>query len=441
MRLSSRSGDIQQHYSSGHKGTRPVREAEEAGKDPGVLATLRASEVPEAPGGAVAHFFRCPSRIVTGRGCSSQVGALAATLGVTRMLLVTDPNVRAAGGVERVCQSLADAGVAMSMYEGVVTEPVLEYVDEALAVLRGSRCDGVIAVGGGSPIDTAKAVAALATNGGRLPDYQGIDRFRRPSLPLLALPTTAGTGSEVTRVAVVTDRQRGVKMMLMSDALLPQVALDDPLLTISAPPGATAAAGIDALTHAIEAFVSRRAQPLTDALALAAIQTIAHALPAAWQNGADLAAREQMMTAQLQAGLAFSNSSVALVHGMARPLGAHFGVPHGLANAMLLPVVMRFSLPGTPTRYARVAEALGIAAEAGEPDDAHAVRGAQAVDALARRLRIPTLAEYGVDAATLQRVNRQMAHDALESGSPANNPRLATADEICRLYEAALHGA
>lgn len=388
----------------------------------------------------VAHVFRCPGKIVTGRGCSEQVGGLAAELGIKKALLVTDPNVRAAGGVDRVVQSLAAAGLVAVLYDGVRTEPVLEYVDEALAALRREGCDGVVAVGGGSAIDTAKAAAALATSGGRLPDYQVVDRFRAPALPLIAVPTTAGTGSEVTRVAVVTDQQRGVKMMLMSDALLPRVAVDDPLLTVSAPPGPTAAAGIDALTHAIEAYVSRRAQPLTNTLALAAMEAIVRSLPVAWRDGGDLDAREQMMAAQLQAGLAFSNSSVALVHGMARPLGAHFGVPHGMANAMLLPTVMRWSLSGAPARYARVAEAMGVPAQRREPDEARARRGAEVVAALVRELEIPALAAYGVDEVHFQRVKRQMAQDALDSGSPVNNPRHATADEICRLYDQAFYG-
>ena len=388
----------------------------------------------------MAHVFRCPRQIVIGRGCSDRAGAVANEAGIRRALLVTDPNVRATGAVDGVRRSLEAAGVPTLVYDGVVTEPVLEYVEQALAALRDGGCDGVVAVGGGSAIDTAKAVAALATNGGALPDYQGVDRFRRPSLPLIALPTTAGTGSEVTRVTVVTDPQRGVKMMLMAEALLPYAAVDDPLLTVSAPPRATAAAGVDALTHAIEAYVSRRAQPLTDVLALDAIREIARSLPAAWRNGADLEARDRMMWAQLQAGLAFSNSSVALVHGMARPLGAHFGVPHGMANAMLLPAVMRFSVAGAPRRYAAIADALGVPDDPPAPDGERAARGVEAVEALVRRLEIPTLAGYGVDETHFRRVQRQMAEDALASGSPANNPRPATLEEICALYQAAYAG-
>ena len=318
------------------------------------------------------------------------------------------------------------AGVAVATYGGVTSEPVLEFVEEALTLLRAEGCDGVIAIGGGSVIDTAKATAALATNGGRLPEYEGVDRFRAPPLPLIAVPTTAGTGSEATRAAVITDRQRNVKMLLMADALLPRAAADDPLLTLSLPPGPTAAAGLDALTHAVEAYLSRRAQPLTDTLALAAMRAIAEALPRAWRDGSDLRAREAMMTAQLQAGLAFSNSSVALVHGMARPLGAYFGVPHGLANAMLLPEVLRFTLPAAPERFARIGEAMG--APGG---------GAGAVElvaTLARELQVPSLRAFGVPEEAFRAATVPMAESALASGSPAHNPRPASVEEICALY-------
>ena len=389
---------------------------------------------------AGSHTFRAPRRIVTGRGCASQTGALAAEAGITAALLVTDPNVRATGAADRVRESLAAVGIASLVYDGVASEPVLEYVEAALGALRDGRCDGVIAVGGGSAIDTGKAVAALAMNGGSLVDYQGVDRFKAPPLPLIAAPTTAGTGSEVTRVTVVTDQQRDVKMMLMSEVLLPYAAVDDPLLTVTAPPGPTAAAGVDALTHAIEAYVSKRAQPLTDVLALDAIGAIAQSLPAAWEDGKNLEARDRMMWAQLQAGLAFSNSSVALVHGMARPLGAHFHVPHGLANAMLLPAVMRFSVPAAVGRYAAIGRVLGVAAERGEPDEQVAARGAEAVERLVRGLKIPTLSGYGIDETHFRRVVGRMAEDAIASGSPANNPRSATVEEICALYEEAFAG-
>jgi alcohol dehydrogenase class IV len=376
--------------------------------------------------GRATYVFRSPPVLLTGRGCSAEVGRLAAGMGIRRALVIVDPRASAAGGTAPVLASCAEAAVAVATYGGVTSEPVLAFVEEALSLLRGESCDGVIAVGGGSVIDTAKATAALATNGGRLPEYEGVDRFRAPPLPLIAVPTTAGTGSEATRAAVVTDPQRQVKMLLMADALLPRAAVDDPLLTLTVPPGPTAAAGLDALTHAVEAYISRRAQPLTDTLALAAIRAIPEALPRAWRDGNDLPAREAMMTAQLQAGLAFSNSSVALVHGMARPLGAFFGVPHGLANAMLLPEVLRFTLPGAPERFARIGEAMGV--------PGGGLGAVERVAALARELRVPSLREFGVPEEAFREATVPMAESALASGSPAHNPRPATVEEICALY-------
>jgi alcohol dehydrogenase class IV len=379
-----------------------------------------------AGAGRATYVFKSPPVLLTGGGCSAEVGRLAAGLGIRRALVVVDPGVSASGGAAPVLAACEGAGVAVASYGGVTSEPVLEFVEEALTQLRAEGCDGVIAIGGGSVIDTAKATAALATNGGRLPEYEGVDRFRAPPLPLIAVPTTAGTGSEATRAAVITDRQRNVKMLLMADALLPRAAADDSLLTLSLPPGPTAAAGLDALTHAVEAYLSRRAQPLTDTLALAAMRAIAEALPRAWRDGSDLRAREAMMTAQLQAGLAFSNSSVALVHGMARPLGAYFGVPHGLANAMLLPEVLRFTLPAAPERFARIGEAMG--APGG---------GAGAVEqvaALARELQVPSLRAFGVPEEAFREAMVPMAQSALASGSPAHNPRPTSVEEICALY-------
>ncbi|HEX2513509.1 MAG TPA: iron-containing alcohol dehydrogenase, partial [Chloroflexota bacterium] len=235
------------------------------------------------------------------------------------------------------------------------------------------------------------------------------------------------------------DRQRNVKMLLMADALLPRAAADDPLLTLSLPPGPTAAAGLDALTHAVEAYLSRRAQPLTDTLALAAMRAIAEALPRAWRDGSDLRAREAMMTAQLQAGLAFSNSSVALVHGMARPLGAHFGVPHGLANAMLLPEVLRFTLPAAPERFARIGEAIGAPgggrrAGGGESNRLAGHGAVELVATLARELQVPSLRAFGVPEEAFREATVPMAQSALASGSPAHNPRPASIEEICALY-------
>jgi len=308
---------------------------------------------------------------------------------------------------------------------------------EGLNVLREGGCDILIACGGGSPIDVAKAVRVLATNQGAVEDYMGFNKIAKPGLPLIAIPTTAGTGSEATMVTIITDTGRDVKMLIGSPYLLPTVALVDPVLTLKMPRGLTAATGLDALTHAIEAYVSVKAQPMTDIIALSAIRKISRYLPQAWSNPENLEARSETMLGALQAGIAFSNSSVALVHGMSRPIGANFHVAHGVSNAALLGVVMEFSLMGAPDRYADVAAAMGIQVTGVSPMEA-AKMGAEEVKAMIRNLQIPTLSKLGVTREKLDNVVSKMADDAIESGSPGNNPRKATKDEIVELYYAAL---
>jgi alcohol dehydrogenase class IV len=250
------------------------------------------------------------------------------------------------------------------------------------------------------------------------------------------VPTTAGTGSEVTQFTIITDTKRDVKMLITSPFLIPQQAIVDPLLTLSMPRGLTAATGVDALTHAIEAYVSVKAQPMSDIFALSAIELISGNLRQAWSNGNNIEAREKTMLGALQAGIAFSNSSVALVHGMSRPIGAYFHVAHGVSNAALLSVVTDFSLIGNPEKYARIAEAMGENIEGLTVLEA-ADLAAEAVARLVEDIEIPTLPELGVDEDRLNELASQMAEDAIASGSPANNPRQATKEEIVELYKLA----
>ena len=286
-------------------------------------------------------------------------------------------------------------------------------------------------------IDTAKAVAVMAANDGSLVDYKGANKIKTPKLPLVAVNTTAGTGSEVTKFAIITDPLTNVKMLIADHHLILDVAIDDPLLTVTCSPFVTASTGIDALTHAIEAYVSTRATALSDALALSAIRKIERSLRAAYRNGEDLAARTAMHVASLEAGMSFSNSSVALVHGMARPIGAYFHKAHGISNAVLLPHVMEWSIPGAPDRFADVARALGV--DTGEMSDMQAADRAVAfVRALCQDLHIPGLAGLGIDPNKLMAVALTLAKDALDSGSPGNNPRIPTVEEIVELYQGAL---
>lgn len=360
-----------------------------------------------------------PVQITIAGGCSEQLPAVAQQLGMERPLIVTDPFMAEHGPVPRFADALG-----APVFSGVQADPTTQNVADGLAALAEHGADGVIAVGGGSSLDTGKAVAVMARNEGTIADYAGYDRIPRAGLPLVGVPTTAGTGSEVTRVTVITDAERHVKMMLLDDHLLCDAALVDFELTLSCPRDLTAFVGVDSLTHAIESYVSTKANPVTEDWSLRAAALIGAHLRRAWAEPDDRDARAAMALGATFAGMAFSNASVGLVHGMSRPIGAHFGVPHGLSNAVLLPEVTRWSLPGAPERYGRIAEALGTDDLVGALQQLNDDLEIPRLAALAARDRFDALAA-------------EMAEAALESGSPGFNPRVPDADEIVALYGAA----
>jgi alcohol dehydrogenase class IV len=376
--------------------------------------------------------FKTTALIANGLGAAKETGSFAKGLG-RKALIVTDSHLMEIGLLKDVKNSLEAAGVSFEIFDEVVTEPILEYTEEGLKTYQKIKADFLIAVGGGSPMDTAKAISALAMNPGKMSDFEGPNKIPRPGAPLMVIPTTAGTGSEVSQFTIITDTTRNVKMLIASPYVLPRIALVDPLMTLTMPQEITAATGLDALTHAIEAYVSVKAQPITNALALHAIKLISGNLRQAWCDGSNLEARTHMMMGAMEAGLAFSNASVALVHGMARPIGAYFHVPHGISNATLLPTVIEFSVPGNPRRYADIAEAMGEVTTGLSLLDA-AYLAAKAAKRLNEDLKIPTLKGLGVEENKFRSIIGQMAIDALASGSPGNNPRKATAEEIKELY-------
>ena len=376
--------------------------------------------------------FRLPPVVHVGEGACDRVTPEVVRLGARRPLVVTDPTVGSLAAVGEVVAELRRAGLAVRVFDGIPSEPTTREVEAGLRELRAADADLVLAIGGGSCIDTAKAIASMARNPGSIADYAGADRLSAGRLPLIAVPTTAGTGSEVTRFAIVTDPATSVKMLISDARLVPDAAIVDPAFCRSCPPDVTAATGVDALTHAVEAFVSRRASATSDLFALAACRLIGSSLERAWRaakTGAeDREALESMARGSLYAGMAFSNASVALVHGMSRPIGAYFHVPHGLSNAMLLTAVTRFSLEAARDRYAMIGREL-----TGEPTaDASAALGF--VERLCRTLEVPRLSGAGVAPDRLRELAPRMAGDALASGSPGNNPRAATAEEIVALY-------
>ena len=382
------------------------------------------------------RIFRVPPIIHVGEGAAVHVGEEAKNLGASRLLVITDAFLAKSGTIKPVMDSLAAAGIEVAVYDQVNAEPTLTHVAECLALCKESKSEIVIGCGGGSPIDVAKAVSALAVNGGKIQDYMGIGKVPKRGLPIIAVPTTAGTGSEATCTTIIADTERDVKMLIISPYLLPSAAIVDPLLTLGMPKGITAATGMDALTHAMEAYVSRKAQPMSDVYALSAFKLIYENLPTAWAEPSNLAARTNVLLGSLQAGIAFSNASVALVHGMSRPVGAIFHVAHGVSNAALLGVVTRFSLSGNYERYADLAVAMGVPDKGAKEDIAMA--GAEKVQALIKKLEIPNLTQLGVTREKLDSMVGKMADDAIASGSPGNNPRLATKEEIIKLYYEAL---
>ncbi len=378
--------------------------------------------------------FNAPSSVITGAGALQELVPELLRRGLKRVLVVTDSYMVSSGLAARVTGDLAAAGIGFEVFADVQPDPTEANVLAGSGLLQASRAQAVIALGGGSPIDCAKVIAVLPTNPGPISRFMGRHQVPTAGLPLFAIPTTAGTGSEVTKVAVITDTERDVKMMMLDVHLMPTVALVDFELSVTMPPALTAAVGIDTLTHGIEAYVSRLATPLTDPLALSCIRLCGEHLETAWREPGNRSARAGMAIAATQGGLAFSNSSVALVHGMSRPIGALFHVPHGISNAMLLPSVTRFSVPGAVGRYATVARTLGWVRD-GEDDRTAATALADGLEALNRRIHVPNLGAYLSNHQTrFREVAPKMARDALASGSPANNPVVPTVEQIVELY-------
>ncbi len=368
-----------------------------------------------------------------GGGSVKQLGELLAQLGLSRPLLVTDPWMVSSGTVNRALDPLKAAGITAAVFSETVPDPTDAVIAAGAAAFKSGSYDCLIGFGGGSPMDTAKAIAILAAGGGRMRDYKVPVAADKGAAPVICIPTTAGTGSEATRFTVITDTETDEKMLIAGLGALPLAAIVDYELTFSVPKRTTADTGIDSLTHALEAYVSRRANPHADSLALSAMRLIGRHLRTAYHQPDNAEAREAMMLGAMQAGLAFSNSSVALVHGMSRPIGAHFHVAHGLSNAMLLPAVTEFSLASALPRYAEAARAIGVATRE-DADEAAGVKLLEELRALNEELAVPTPAGYGIDAGKWNGLMATMAQQALASGSPANNPRVPDAEEIVALY-------
>lgn len=381
----------------------------------------------------MAATINLPRILRVGAGASGQLVVTLGELGLARPLLVTDPFIKSCGYCERLQAPLEAAGIAYGLFSDCVPDPTTDSVYAALAMLRAGDYDCVVALGGGSSLDTAKAVAVLAEHGGIMRDYKA-PRQVDSGLPVIAIPTTAGTGSEATRVAVITDTETHEKMLCMGLGLMPVAALVDFELTLTMPYRLTADTGIDSLCHALEAYVSRKANAFTDSIALTAMRTIYQNIRTACAEPDNRQAREAMMLAATQGGIAFANASVTLIHGMSRPIGALFHVPHGLSNAMLLPEVTAWSVDHAPARYAHCARYMGIAGES-DSDTTACTRLVAALRALTAELQVPGPRAFGIAHNDWFDSLELMAGQALDSGSPANNPRVPVAQDIVQLYQ------
>lgn len=368
--------------------------------------------------------FFVPPVIRFGRGCLKEVGKETARLGSRALLVVGQGFLRQSGLLEKILGLLSRAGVDVVLFEGVSSEPSVEVAEEAREFLRREKCDVVVGVGGGSVLDTAKTAAALAAAPGRVADYLGGGEVDSQPLPWIAVPTTAGTGSEATPAAVFSDHRRGIKTSIRGRGFMASVALVDPELTLSAPSHLTAYSGMDALTQALESLTSRLATPLTRPLSLQAAELIVHNLPRAMENGRDIAAREGLSLGSLMAGMALANARLGAVHGLAHPLGYRCKIPHGLACAALLVPVMEFNLSAAAKEYALLAERLGLSGRE-ETEKARAL--VELVRQLNRRLGIPSrLRDLGLGPEDVPDLARQ----ALASGSTKANPRAVTKEDL-----------
>lgn len=380
--------------------------------------------------------FHNIGRLIQGRGCVRSLGSEVERLGARRVLLVTDPGLMKTGIPDKVAASIK--GRDTFIYSNVESDPSVESVDACSAYAIDHKVDLLVGLGGGSPIDTAKCVSVVMTNGGKTQDYLGIDKVPLPGLPKIFIPTTAGTGSEVTNVAVLSLKELQTKKGIVSRFLMADTAILDPELTLNLPGPITAATGMDALTHAIEAYVSRFAQPLTDYFALEAIQRISNHLRTAVHRGSDIDARENMLIASMYAGLAFGSAATGMVHGLAMPMGGLFGIPHGIANAVLLPHVMRYNMVASVERFTHIARAMGQPIEGLNPRDA-AESAIRAVESLSADIGIPRYVdELGIPRSGMA----PMARDAMtNSRQVLPNPRNVTLEGLLEILEQAFSPA
>ena len=379
----------------------------------------------------MSHFV-IPNHTVVGTNVLGEAATLLKKMG-NKAFIVTGRHVAVSDMMKQLTALLNENGIGCVIFDGITGEPTDTMIENGVEMLKSSGCDFIIGIGGGSPLDSAKAIAAMAVNEGSIADYNGKE-ITGEILPLAAIPTTAGTGSEATKFTVITDSEKGIKMLLKGDVLVPKLAIVDSSFTVGAPKSVTSATGLDALTHAVEAYTSRKAFSMTDTLAVSAVKRIMKYLPIAYREPDNSLAREQMSIAALEAGICINNSSVTIVHGMSRPIGALFHVPHGMSNAMLLKECLSFAVSGAYEKFANLGRETGVASDS-DSDETAAEKFIDSLQNICDVCEIPTLEQYGIDRDEYYSKISKMATDAVASGSPANTVKEVTVDDCIEIYK------
>ena len=383
--------------------------------------------------GSTVTRFHIPTKVVRGIGAIEQLGEEAKALGAERALVVTDKNLVEAGLVEKVEKPLKSAGIEVDVLDEGMPDPTVKFVEKGTEIIRNGNFGVIIGLGGGSNIDAAKAMSVMASNPGSICDYEGSDKFSNPPMPIIAVPTTAGTGSEVTYASVVTDTDRDYKFVVWSSLIPPRVAILDPQMPATAPAMIRISAGMDALTHAVESYVSKNASPYSESLALSAIKLVSDNLRQSIADASNAEAMANMQLAANMAGMAFTNTRLGIVHAIALPPSALFHVPHGIANAILLPHGMEFNLIGNPRKFVDIACAMGENVDGLTIMEA-AELAVDAVKNLAMDIGAPqTLESVGAKRESIPK----MAEDGMKSGHLAVNPRQVSIEDVVKVFEAA----
>ena len=376
--------------------------------------------------------FTLPTHVFTGQSALREATKAMKTLG-KKALIVTGPHVVHSSMMDELKTMLEKQGIEYSVFCDITGEPTDEMIEQGTKCFIESDAEFIIGMGGGSPLDSAKAISVMSKSDGKIADFMGKEITGEYPL-VVAIPTTAGTGSEATKFTVITDKKTDIKMLLKGNSILPYMAVLCPGFTDDMPKSVTAATGLDALTHAIESFISKKATPLTDVLAISSVKRIMKYLPVAYKNGYDKTAREEMVLASYEAGVCINNSSVTIVHGMSRPIGALFHVPHGKSNAMLLGKCLEYVIDGAKEKFAILAKETGVSSVTDTADEA-AKKFIDAVYDVIKICEIPTLKEYGIDEGEFRKVMEKMSTDAIASGSPSNAPVDVTKEDCMKIYD------